>query len=308
MNNSQLSEIIHSDERVASIIEEKCTVAQNGRGLIINTALDPQEFSTLLRHFDRWYDRIQWILGDLIAYGTSPEDPNRFNRIVELTGKKYPTVYKWCVTSTVFAPEDRIFDVKHTLYAEVATAAKLSQAERIHLLAAAQEEGCPTLELRNRIRDLVSAIDVEATTLPSSQALPSTVIGRRFEDFIAGLLHALHPDHAWQHLGAMKHNERGLDFLGRPFGTTSDKSKIGVQVKCHAPRQTPSEAEWLKFLAGCYARRVTDAYFITTGRLTSEQNREASEADVHVIAGIDEVNRRAKRLKLKPYSDQHRGS
>jgi len=47
---------------------------------------------------------------------------------------------------------------------------------------------------------------------------------------------------------------------------------------------------WLKFLAGCFARRMDAALFITTSRLTSEQRREA-EANVTVAGGREEITR-----------------
>ena len=68
---------------------------------------------------------------------------------------------------------------------------------------------------------------------------------------------------------ATKRNERGLDFYGA--GLSQDVSghlSVGVQVKLHDPTNAPTEIEWLKFLSGCFARRVNNALFITTGRLT----------------------------------------
>jgi hypothetical protein len=74
-----------------------------------------------------------------------------------------------------------------------------------------------------------------------------------------------------------------------------------VQVKFHAPNNAPTETEWLKFLAGCFARRVESAVFITTGRLTGEQRREAQEARVVVIEGRHEVSRHAERYAVPQF-------
>ena len=58
-----------------------------------------------------------------------------------------------------------------------------------------------------------------------------------------------------------------------------------------AANTTPTELEWLKFLAGCFSRRIDKSVFVTTGRLTSEQRREAGEANVLVVEGQEEVAR-----------------
>ncbi len=78
---------------------------------------------------------------------------------------------------------------------------------------------------------------------------------------------------------------------------------IGVQVKLHGPSNAPTEIEWLKFLSGCFARRVNRAMFITTGRLTGEQHREAIEASVIVLAGREEVNRICEQYSVEPFPD-----
>ena len=63
-------------------------------------------------------------------------------------------------------------------------------------------------------------------------------------------------------------------------GTQDSPENIGVQVKFHQASSAPSEREWLKFLAECFARRLDRTVFITTGRLTGEQRREAGEANI----------------------------
>lgn len=62
-----------------------------------------------------------------------------------------------------------------------------------------------------------------------------------------------------------------------------------------------TQGEWLKFLAGCFARRVESAMFITTGRLTGEQRREAQEAKVIVIEGTSEILRPARLHNVEPF-------
>ena len=87
-------------------------------------------------------------------------------------------------------------------------------------------------------------------------------------------------------------NERGLDLIGSLVGNASNQPQVvGVQVKFHSQNAAPSQLEWFRFLAGCFARQVDRAIFVTSGRLTSEQRREAGEARVIVIEGRDEITR-----------------
>ena len=130
----------------------------------------------------------------------------------------------------------------------------------------------------------------------ASVSVPSnSVKGAAFENYVLGLLKKIYPNHAWYSQGIYKHNERGLDFIGSQVGNvTGNPQTVGVQVKFHADNTAPSQLEWLKFLAGCFARQVNLAVFVTTGRLTSEQRREAGEARVVVIESRDEVKRIAR--------------
>ena len=73
-------------------------------------------------------------------------------------------------------------------------------------------------------------------------------------------------------------------------------------MKLHAANNAPTEIEWLKFLAGCFARRIERALFVTSGRLTSEQHREAGEARVIVLQGRDEINRIAQEYGAHVFS------
>jgi Restriction endonuclease len=131
-------------------------------------------------------------------------------------------------------------------------------------------------------------VDTDQTEVHSS----STARATAFEHYVLRLLKKMYPHYAWFHQGLRKGNERGLDLIGSQIGEGSNQPhSIGVQVKLHSSRSAPSLEEWLKFLAGCFARRVTSAMFVTTGRLTSEQRREAGEADVLVIEGREEIKR-----------------
>jgi hypothetical protein len=106
------------------------------------------------------------------------------------------------------------------------------------------------------------------------------------------LLKKIYPHYAWYHQGVHKSRERGLDFIGSQIGKITDHPQfIGVQVKFHATDTVPSPLEWFKFLAGCFARQIDQAVFVTTGRLTSEQRREAGEARIVVIEGREEITR-----------------
>lgn len=115
--------------------------------------------------------------------------------------------------------------------------------------------------------------------------------GIAFERYILDLLKKMYPNFFWYHQGVHKSNERGIDFIGDSIDP-NDHQKIGVQVKFHAPSNAPTDKEWYKFLAGCFARRVDSAIFITTGKLTAEQRRESGEASrLLIMEGKDEINR-----------------
>jgi transposase len=75
-------------------------------------------------------------------------------------------------------------------------------------------------------------------------------------------------------------------------GEAADEPKsIGVQVKFYSEKSAPRQLEWLKFLSGCFSRRLESAIFITTGKLTGDQRREAQEARITIIEGKDEITR-----------------
>lgn len=137
---------------------------------------------------------------------------------------------------------------------------------------------------------------IETPAAPQAVAVPSnTARGSAFEAYILRLLKVLYPHYAWYHQGQHKSHERGLDFIGSQVSQVDGRPQfIGVQVKLHADEANPAATEWLKFLAGCFTRKIDQAIFITSGRLTSEQRREAGEARVVVIEGRKEITRIAK--------------
>ena len=137
-----------------------------------------------------------------------------------------------------------------------------------------------------------TAINIDTGT---EQSVPvETARGDAFEQYFIRVLRAAYPNYAWYHQGRDKRRERGVDFVGNRLGDAhGEPSSIGVQVKFHSPNNAPTEREWLKFLAGSFSRRLDAAVFVTTGKLTGEQRREAQEARVIVIEGRDEVSRLA---------------
>jgi hypothetical protein len=76
----------------------------------------------------------------------------------------------------------------------------------------------------------------------------------------------------------------------------------------HQPNNAPTQDEWLKFLAGCFARRVESAIFVTTGRLTGAQRREAQEAKVIVLEGAAEISRLARPHSVEPFELSERST
>lgn len=123
-----------------------------------------------------------------------------------------------------------------------------------------------------------------------------------FELYILDLMKNIYPNYIWYHQGRHKVNERGLDIIGERLGDYLNEEKsIGVQVKLHSLKHAPTQIEWLKFLSGCFARRIEKAVFVTTGKLTSEQRREAGEAKIIIIEGQDEINRLSDKFKIEKF-------
>jgi hypothetical protein len=137
----------------------------------------------------------------------------------------------------------------------------------------------------------------------NEQSVPlETARGDAFEQYFVRVLRAAYASYAWYHQGRDKRRERGVDLVGNRLGDArGEPSSIGVQVKFHSPNNAPTEREWLKFLAGCFSRRLDAAVFVTTGKLTGEQRREAQEARVIVIEGREEVTRLAAQHSISKF-------
>jgi hypothetical protein len=162
------------------------------------------------------------------------------------------------------------------------------------------DKDSPGWRLTAQGREFLASTDAAAETTINTetgieQAVPPEIArGDAFENYIVRVLRAAYPNYAWYHQGRDKRRERGVDFVGNRLGDAhGEPSSIGVQVKFNASTNAPTEREWLKFLAGCFSRRLDAAVFVTTGKLTGEQRREAQEARVIVIEGQDEVSRLA---------------
>ena len=138
-------------------------------------------------------------------------------------------------------------------------------------------------------------VAVNVDTGAEEEVQSSSARGAAFEQWMLPLLRCWYPHYSWIHQGRFKKNERGLDFVASRIGDARGEAEtIGVQVKFHGKDNAPTEVEWLKFLAGCFARRVHTAIFVTTGQLRSEQRREAQEAGVRIVEGRDELSRLAR--------------
>lgn len=143
---------------------------------------------------------------------------------------------------------------------------------------------------------------IDNDTLEQETILSNSARGLAFENYILKFLKLAYPSFIWHHQGLHKLEERGLDFIGDRLGELDSEIKsIGVQVKFHKENSTPTQVEWLKFLSGCFARRVSHAIFITTGKLSSSQYREARESNVLVIQGENSINELAIKYKLEKF-------
>lgn len=149
------------------------------------------------------------------------------------------------------------------------------------------------------------AIEAEEVTDDAGQevAVPSNAArAHGFEKYVLEMMRRTYPEFAWYHQGVHTKQERGLDLLAtRLRHEQGQPNVVGVQVKLHSEQNAPSEKEWLKFLAGCFARRVNLGIFVTTGRLTGGQRREAAEAQVAIIEGYEELNRLAGHVGVAPF-------
>ena len=158
-------------------------------------------------------------------------------------------------------------------------------------------EGREYLKSVPTVEEIVNVDTEKHEQVPSMSAR-----GAAFENYMLQLLKNAYPNYAWYHQGLHKGNERGLDLIGSQIGDAANHSQfIGAQVKFHAENAAPSQGEWLKFLAGCFARRIDLAIFVTSGRLTSEQRREAGESRIVVIEGRKEITRIAKIHRLQEF-------
>jgi hypothetical protein len=132
----------------------------------------------------------------------------------------------------------------------------------------------------------------DSVTQQDVTVISNVTLATAFEHYCIELLKKIYPYYTWYHQGRHKRNERGLDIIGERLGETKEEPKtLGIQVKLHQDNSIPTKEEWLKFLAGCFTRKIEKAIFITTGKLNGDQRREAGEGQVTVIEGKNEINR-----------------
>jgi len=145
-------------------------------------------------------------------------------------------------------------------------------------------------ELLNQeeIIDIPTEETFNEVTQKKETKISNIVKGTEFEKFVGKMMKVIYPDFCWYDQGCHKKNERGLDWTGNQF---PGNEIIGVQAKFVEENSSPTELYWLKFLAGCQVRHITIPIFITTGKLTSDQSREAGEGRIKVISGREEINR-----------------
>jgi hypothetical protein len=161
-------------------------------------------------------------------------------------------------------------------------------------------EGKKLVEQQGEHKELV----FNTETQENETEMPNTLKGTLLEKYVLGLLKEMHPYYSWFHQGIQKNNERGLDLIANKIGEKNSEYKtIGVQIKNHKETSAPTKEEWLKFLAGCFVRHIEEVIFITTGKLSSEQRREASEAKITVIEGFNELKKIKKLYKYKTYDE-----
>jgi hypothetical protein len=126
---------------------------------------------------------------------------------------------------------------------------------------------------------------------------------RQFERWCLALLERMYPDSVWALQQAERGRQRGLDLVGTCFTAERFGRVTAVQVKLHDADRCPSDEEWSQFLAGCPLRRSDRMIFITTGRVSAVQQREAQDAGIVVMAGEDTLKRVASLYGLAPFGE-----
>lgn len=92
---------------------------------------------------------------------------------------------------------------------------------------------------------------------------------------------------------------RGLDFVGtRVHADTRAPNTIGIHVHCAKADTFLSQDVWRQFLAESFICRLDHAIFITTGRISPAQWKEATQARVTIIEGVEQLQRIADTLEM----------
>jgi len=141
--------LVHTSGRRRAIFGEKCKSAPGGRGVKITQPLRFEEWADLLEGFSLMENTIQFIIGDLLAYGSKKYEPREYDQALRLTGKSIKTLQNWAWVCLAIPPEERTYDLTFHHYEQVAALEPELQDEYLNLAAST---GLSVHRFRHRIR------------------------------------------------------------------------------------------------------------------------------------------------------------
>jgi len=143
-------DLIPTNDNVQKIIaSSKCDYAEGLRGVKIVEPMELQEWAHLLNRFLQLEDAIQFIIGDLIAYGSKNYEHSQYEEVMRLTGKKIGTLQNWEAVCKIIPPEARIYNLTFGHYQVVYT---LDSENQHKFLSLAQSNKFSVYRLREEVR------------------------------------------------------------------------------------------------------------------------------------------------------------
>ena len=152
-------ELVPAGINERAVFDAKCRFAEGHRGIRITSDLDFDEWQLLLRGFTQLEGIIQFIIGDLLAYGMTKFAQGKYQQALATTGKAYQTLANWSSVSRAFPPGTRQFEVPYSHYQEVANL--LDVEVRSSLLRSAENGGWTTKKLRDEKRKIAPDKETE---------------------------------------------------------------------------------------------------------------------------------------------------
>lgn len=132
-----------------AIFKAKCKFADGNRGVYIMQPLKFEEWAKLLEGFSLMQDAMQFIIGDLIAYGSDKFEARQYDEALRLTGRSKKTLQNWASVCLAVPPEERIYSLKFNHYETVAA---INGEGRHNFLRLAASKSLSVQKFRDEIR------------------------------------------------------------------------------------------------------------------------------------------------------------